>query len=263
MILTLFRSIFAPPRDLILLFAAGWAGLALSDRRARRTDIGEGPVDSVVAAMSIAFVIGGRLFFLASHLSAFANSPASIFSLNVALFDTWGGLAGAAIVAAVVLQRMRLSALKVLDLLAPLFAALGIGLALSHLASGAAFGKETNVAWAINLWGAQRHPTQIYELIAGIVTLGIIWFQRESGRPGHTFLLWLALAAGGRLVIEGFRGDSTVLYGGIRLAQLVAWVVLAAALLGLELLGQGQMDTTVPQPLEKSQRAAPRKDSAP
>ncbi len=234
--LDLFRAIFAPPRDLILLVAAGWLGLWLAGRRLRRSSGDEAQLESLTMWMSIAFVAGGRLLFAASHIPAFLQSPLSLVSLNVNLFDSWAGLASAAIVAAIIIQRKGLPPWHTLDRLVPLLATLSIGLGLSHLASGSAFGRETSVPWAIQLWGAARHPTQIYEVVAGAIILGVLWFRRENSRPGQTFLLWLALTAASRVLIEGFRGDSTLVFGGLRLAQIIAWLVLAVALLGMELL---------------------------
>ncbi len=275
--LELFRAVFATPRDLILIVAAGWVGLALADRRAKQTAIGEKAVDSLTFAMVVTFVLGGRLLYAVEHISAFVSSPASILSLNIGLFDLWGALASAAVAAAVVMQRRHLPVWQVLDLLAPFLAALSVGLALSHIATGAAFGRETNVPWAIDLWGAQRHPTQVYELLAGLVILGIVWFYGRRGTlPGKTFLLWLAAAAGSRLVIEGFRGESTLVFGGLRLAQIIAWVVLAAALAGLEFIqgtteiaGRAAVERAATEeavmdaaPAGRRRRAAPGKDSA-
>ncbi len=276
--LELFRAVFAPPRDLILLVAAGWAGLALTDKRAKQSPIGEKAMDTLVSAMVLAFLAGGRLLYAAAHLSAFSSSPASLLSLNVGLFDPWAGLATAAIAAAVVIQRKQLPPWQTLDLLAPFLAALGVGLALSHLASGDAFGRQTGMPWSISLWGAERHPTQIYELLAGMAALGAVWLYGSRNRlPGRIFLLWVALAAGSRLIIEGFRGDSTLVFGGLRLAQIVAWVVLGAALVGMEVLQQREAraasetlddgnatdDPTSAPPLNKRRRVVPRKNNAP
>jgi prolipoprotein diacylglyceryltransferase len=52
--------------------------------------------------------------------------------------------------------------------------------------------------------------------------------------PGSSFLPFAALTAGTRLFIEAFRGDSTLILGGIRLAQVIAWIVLAIALFASE-----------------------------
>ncbi len=273
--LELFRQIFAPPRDLIMLVAAGWLGIALAEKRARASATSEKALDGLIAWFSVAFLLGGRLLFLLSHMQAFVSSPLSIFSLNVGLFDPWGGLACAAIVLAILLQRKNPPAWQTLDLLTPFFACIAIGLGLSHLASGAAFGRETNLPWAINLWGASRHPTQIYETIAASLALGIIWLRRADPRPGTTFFLWVALEAASRVAIEGFRGDSTLVFGGLRLAQIIAWVVLAVALIALELLQQPSATqeappplpvepdaAALPQPEPKQKRTAPRKSSA-
>jgi prolipoprotein diacylglyceryltransferase len=124
--------------------------------------------------------------------------------------------------------------------LTPLFATLAIGLSLSHLAAGTAFGKPTNLPWGINLWNTSRHPTQIYELIASLIIFGLVWFHQKDYPSGSTFLLFIAFIAGTRLFLEAFRGDSTLIFGGIRLAQVIAWLVLAAALFASESLRSGQ-----------------------
>lgn len=234
--LNLFRAAFAPPRDLILLLATGWVGLWIAGRACRQAAIAVDQLESLVMWMSVAFLAGGRLSFAVEHVEAFIQSPLSLVSLNVSLFDALGGLVCAALTAAIVMQRSRLPALPTLDLLAPFLAALSVGLALSHLASGAAFGRETHAPWAITLWGAQRHPTQLYEAVAGLMVLAVVWWRRGDPQPGRVFLLWLALTAASRLVIEGFRGDSTLVFGGLRLAAIIAWLILAAALTGMELL---------------------------
>jgi prolipoprotein diacylglyceryltransferase len=48
------------------------------------------------------------------------------------------------------------------------------------------------------------------------------------------FLAFIALTAGSRLFLEAFRGDSVVIIGGLRSAQIAAWLVLAAAFAGLD-----------------------------
>ena len=276
--LELLRAVFAPPRDLILLVAAGWAGLALAEKRAQQSAISEKTLDTLVGAAAVAFVIGGRLLYAAEHLSAFAGSPLSILSLNTSALDIWAGLATAVVVAAVLMQRKGLPSWRTLDVLAPLLAALAIGVALSHLETGAAFGKETGLAWAINEWGAERHPTQLYELIAAVAALAIVWYQGgKNPGAGRPFLLWMALASASRLLIEGFRGDSTLVFGGLRLAQIISWAVLAASLVGLELRsrqapqevhersddGAGMTPHRNRPRADKKQRAVPRRNSAP
>jgi phosphatidylglycerol---prolipoprotein diacylglyceryl transferase len=176
------------------------------------------------------YLLGGRLIYVLANYSAFIESPLSIFSLNLDLFDPVAALAVATISGSVYGSRHKLPLWPALDALTPLFASIAIGISLSHLAAGTAFGSPTDLPWGIELWNATRHPTQVYELIAALFIFGLIWFRKSDSRPGLEFLLFAALTTGSRLILEAFRGDSILIFGGLRLAQLIAWVLLAIAL---------------------------------
>ncbi len=234
--LDLFRNIFAPPRDLILLAAAAWIGMSLAEKRAKRYHTDKSLLSNLIFYLVLAYLLGGRIYYALEHLSAFAQSPLSLISLNTAAFDSFGALAAALIVGFVYGQRKGMSVWPTLDALTPFFTLLAIGIGFSHLASGAAFGSETTVPWGINLWGAIRQPTQIYEIIASLLTFAVIWLRKADSKPGSDFLLFAALTSASRLIIEGFRGDSTLILGGVRSAQVIAWLILAVSLVALELL---------------------------
>jgi prolipoprotein diacylglyceryltransferase len=51
---------------------------------------------------------------------------------------------------------------------------------------------------------------------------------------GADFLLFTALTAASRLFLEAFRGDSTLMFGGLRAGQIIAWIMLAIALFASE-----------------------------
>jgi phosphatidylglycerol:prolipoprotein diacylglycerol transferase len=228
--LSLFQSLFAPPRHLILLFAALWIGLALAEKRTERHSVSKDALDNVVYYGLFGYILGGRVLYALAHYSAFLKSPLSLLSLNPDLFDPFGALAMALLVGFVYGHRQKLSLWPAFDALTPLFATIPIGLSLAHLAAGTAFGSPTNLPWGIDLWGASRHPSQIYELIASILIFGWIWFQKPDSPPGVAFLTFTALTAGARLFLEAFRGDSTLVFDGLRLTQVIAWIMLAVAL---------------------------------
>lgn len=232
--ISLFRSIFAPPRHLILLVVAIWLGLYLSEKRVERHSVSKDTLNNIVYYGILGYVISGRVLFVLANRSAFMRSPLSIFSLNLDLFDPLGALFTGVLVGAVYGRRQKLLLWSTLDALTPLFAAIEVGLALSHLAAGTAFGSTTTLPWGINLWNATRHPTQIYELIASLLTFGFIWFRKTDSPTGSDFLLFAASMAGARLFLEAFRGDSTLIFGGIRLAQVIAWMVFAIVLFASE-----------------------------
>jgi phosphatidylglycerol:prolipoprotein diacylglycerol transferase len=211
-----------------------WTGLSLAERRAPRYGID--PVDlynlSLVAL--VAGVIGARFTYLALYPAAFAASPASLISLNPGLLDPAGGLGAATLAGLVYAQRKGLPGWPLLDALTPLLAVLMVATGLANLASGDAFGAPTDLPWAIFLWGDRRHPSQVYDILAALLILVLIFClpasRRLPERTGLTFLAFLTLSSAARLFLEAFRGDSPLTTGGLRIPQLTAWLILALAL---------------------------------
>lgn len=224
------------PVSAILLLLGLWLGLSLSERHAMRFGISNQYLYNLVFVSLISGLVGARLAYVLRYPQAFLNSPFSIISPNPGLLDPWGFVLGALIGGVIYGQRKHLPFWQSLDALTPLLAVLAVTLGLSHLASGAAFGLPTELPWRIELWGAQRHPSQVYETLAAIAILVVIWPGRglvRPAQPGVYFLSFVALSAGARLFLEAFRGDSAVVAGGFRLAQILAWVILALALWAL------------------------------
>ena len=230
----LFRNLFSPPRHMILLVAAAWFGLSFAEKRAERHGIQKDDLNNVIFYGLLAFVIGGRVSFILQNLPTFLKSPSGIVSINPDIFDAFGGLAAAVIAATIFGQRRGLLLWPTLDALTPFFATLAVGMGLSHLAAGTAFGKATDVPWSIELWSANRHPTQIYETLASLLIFGLIWRQKHDQRPGIHFLTFAALISASQLFLQAFRGDSTLIFNGVRQEQVVAWLALAVCFMLLE-----------------------------
>jgi phosphatidylglycerol---prolipoprotein diacylglyceryl transferase len=243
-----------PPLAIILSL---WLGLSLTEKFAKKRSLNADALYNLTFIALISGIIGARLFFAVQNFSAFVQTPLSLFSRETGSLDPFGGFASALLAALVYGRRARLEFWPTLDGLTPLFAVLAVGLGFSRLASGAGFGMETSAPWGIELWGAIRHPTQVYEIgLALAILLGLGWVaadlatdlttdsvtesRRETDEGtdltagkrmgGRLFLLFVALTAGAQLFVEGFRGDSTLLPGGIRVGQALAWLVMATAL---------------------------------
>jgi len=223
----------------LLLIVGLWLGLTLAERFSSRYQVNPSKLYNLVFIALISAAIGARLTYVIRYPGAFRDNLISLVSLNPGLLDPLGAVAGALIAALVYGQRKELSLWPTLDALTPLFATVAIALNLSQLSSGTAFGSTTSLPWAIDLWGAQRHPTQIYEAIAATIILIIIWPSRkhvQDLRPGVYFLSFITLSSIARLVLEVFRGDSIILPGGFRLPQVIAWIILAICFFGIHKL---------------------------
>jgi len=218
-----------------------WLGLSLAEKFAPRRGVSPTLLYNLVFVGLVSGVIGARLAYLVRYPEAFASSPLSLLSLNPGLLDPSGGLAVGSIAALIYAQRKGMALWPTLDALTPLLMVMGIALGAAHLASGAAFGAKTQLPWAVELWGAQRHPSQAYETLVAGAILVILWPGRWSEKTpaGRYFLLFVALSAAARLFLEAFRGDSTLLAGGWRSAQIIAWLALAGGLWGLQRIEGG------------------------
>ena len=219
---------------MILLVLAAWIGLTLAEKRAERHGISRENLNNTIFYGLVAFVIGGRISFILQNMPAFLKSPLGIISINPDMFDPLGAIAAAFIVALIYGQRRGLVFWNTLDALAPFFAIISIGMGLSHLAAGTAFGNETDLSWGIHLWNATRHPTQIYETLASLLIFVLLWFKKHDSRPGILFLTFAAWTAGSQLLIQAFRGDSTLIFNGLRQEQVITWMALVATFILIE-----------------------------
>ncbi|HLF90047.1 MAG TPA: prolipoprotein diacylglyceryl transferase family protein [Anaerolineales bacterium] len=223
----------------LILLLGFWLGLNLAERHAPRFKIHPDQLYNLAFLALITGVLGARLTFAARFPSAFVASPASLISLNPGLFDVLGGVATSLVAALIYGQRKKIAFWPALDSFTPLFSVMAVAIGLANLASGNGFGAETSLPWAIELWGTKRHPTQIYETFAALGILTLLWpgrglLARRATNPGSFFLLFLTLSAFSRLFLEAYREDSATLPNGWRVAQILAWTVLAGGLWGLE-----------------------------
>jgi phosphatidylglycerol:prolipoprotein diacylglycerol transferase len=233
----------ALPVPALIVLAGIWIGLNAAEKRAARNGLPPNHLYNLIFIGLVAGVITARLSFALRYPQIFANDPLGLLSRDLGLFDPLGGLVGGCLAGLVYAQRKSLPLGKTLDGITPGLAVFAIALGFSHLASGAAFGAPTQTLWGLDLWGTRRQPTQIYEILAASLIFGMLTpIQRRlpsihAGEAhGLLFLIFTALSALARLIIEAFRGDSPLLPAGLRAPQVIAWCILALCLWGIRYL---------------------------
>lgn len=232
--LDLFHNLFSPPRHMILLVVAIWLGSTLAEKRVEKHNISKDQLNNIFFYSLLGFILGGRISFALQNISAFIQSPLSIFSINPDLFDTFGGIATFIILLILFTQRYQIEFWSLLDALTPCFAIISIGLGLSHLAAGTAFGYPTDYDWGIQLWNANRHPTQIYLTLASLFIFSWVWFQKQNLPSGVLFLTFISLTIFTHLVIGAFRADYTLVLNGIKQEQIFALIFLLISFFFIE-----------------------------
>jgi prolipoprotein diacylglyceryl transferase len=221
----------------LLLLVGVWLATLLVDREAPRFDLRADRLNNMVFISLIAGILGARLGYALRFIDIYLKEPLSLFSLNPSTLAQTEGLVVGLIVALIYGQRQKLPLWRSLDALVPSLALFTIFRGLSHLSSGDAFGAPSSVPWSIELWGSSRHPSQLYEILAGIVIfLAVQGLKRTMPFGGFLFFTWVIMLSASTLFLEAFRGDSVIILGSIRSAQVLNLLILLASFIGLHLL---------------------------
>lgn len=231
----------------LVLLIGLWLGLSLAEKRSNRYRVDPTDLYNMVFFGLIAGLIGARLSYAAQYLESFIEQPLSLLSLNPTLLDPLGGLLIGLLVALIYGNRKQLAFWSSLDALTPLLAVMALAVGISQLAAGDAFGRPTSLPWGIELWGARRHPTQIYQSSLSALILWYVIRPTPADRipvPGKLFLQFVSLTSIATIFTEAFRGDSLLLDNGLRTVQLAAWVILAGSLWLLNKRRAPQQQTT-------------------
>ena len=213
----------------VILLAAFWLAAEAAERGAKRLGIRGDVVYSLAFVAAAAGLIGARLGYVLEHWPAYQSDLGAVAALNFNTLSPLAGLATAVIVAYLYARRKGVANRRLLDALTPGFIVFAGALALADLASGDAYGSPSSLPWAIELWGAARHPSQIYQLIA-VIVIGLIVLKTQRAFDGAWFGSFVVLYSASRLFIEAFRGDSETI-GGLRIAQVWSLIALLIMLI--------------------------------
>lgn len=225
----------ALPLAPVTLLLGVWLGLTMIERYAHVYQGDGDKLYNLVFYALVAGFVGARILFAINHPLAFTEAPQSLLSTNPGLMDPVGGTVIGLLTVLIIGQRWQLPLWPSLDGLTIGLALFMLALSLSQYASGQAFGAPTQLPWGVALWGASRHPVQLYQVGAAALVLWLCWptSQRANEPAGMVFLRFISYSAGARLFLEAFRGDSKVIFNGIRVVQVAAWVLLAVVFWGM------------------------------
>lgn len=215
-------SLPVPPLVLLLGF---WLASFLAEKQEEKAGGDPSILSKIIWTASIAGLLGARLSFIARNLSAFQGQWISIFSLNPALLDPTGGALIALTAGYFVAVKNHCATKSLLDKLAPFIAVFAPAIYLSNFASGAGFGTITNLPWGIEIWGAHRHPVQLYYLISSLLVLFFVVIRtRKNNHPaGSKLLLFVVYTSGYLTLFSAFQDPGRALISGLRIPQLIYW----------------------------------------
>jgi phosphatidylglycerol:prolipoprotein diacylglycerol transferase len=212
------------------LVSTGWMR-----RLAKREGIPPEKLEPMFMIVLVGIVAGGRLFYVLTNLGEFEGRWLDAIRIDKGGMVMYGGLIAVVVGAFLYLRRAKLPPWTLADIGAVCGAlAIGIGrigcilagcdygkpvdpdfpLAVrfpTHAESGSFFGLTVPPlpSNAARLAGeGWRHPTQVYQCLAGLATAAFLyWLLRHRRFPGQVLAAFLFLKASYRFGLEYLRGD--------------------------------------------------------
>jgi len=179
-----------------------------------------------VAIFSIpAAIIGARLYYIVFAFDRFNSFYDAIAVWNGGL-AVYGGIIFGFATAFLVAKIKKLSILKVFDSTAP---AIMLGQIIGrwgNFTNAEAFGIRTELPWGMTINArAAVHPIFLYECLWNLVGFAIInLIYKNKKFDGQIFLMYITWYGFGRMLIEGIRGEDTLMLGSFRISQIVGFL---------------------------------------
>lgn len=203
----------------------------LAGRTAARAGLrGEAVGDGLLYG-ALAGLLAARAGYVAANWQAYAGEPLSALAPSLSALSPLTGVPVAAAVALAWWRRKGQHGSALIDALAAPAVVFAIGLALASFFDGAVYGVPSDVPWAVEVWGAARHPVQLYEAVLSTALAAALF--RASSRKLPAGAAALAAVAGYALIrvfVDGFRGDDAATVLGLRVTQIAAATIAATAM---------------------------------
>ncbi len=210
-----------------LLFASGFViGYYILRKVFKNEGLGDATLDRLTVYVAVGTIIGARL----GHCLFY--EPDYYLANPVEILKVWhGGLAshGAAIGILLALwlfvRKEKKPFIWAIDRVVIVVALAGALIRLGNLMNSEIYGVETTLPWGFvflrNGENAPKHPTQIYEALAYLLTfvilLRVYWKNMGKQKPGLLFGLFLVLVFGFRFLVEYVKEDQVTFEAGMKL----------------------------------------------
>jgi len=246
-----------------LLFASGFVfGYYILKKVFANEGFGDATLDRLTVYAAIGTIVGARL----GH--CFFYEPAYYLANPVEILKVWhGGLAshGAAIGIPLALwffvRKEKKPYIWAIDRVVIVVALAGALIRLGNLMNSEIYGVETTLPWGFvflrNGETAPKHPTQIYESLAYLITFGVLmwlyWKNMGKQKPGLLFGIFLLLVFGFRFFVEYVKEDQVAFEAGMKL-NMGQWLSIPLVLGGIAMLVWAYRKKPVPVTAAKKKK---------
>ncbi len=186
-------------------------------------------------------VVGGKIFLILEDPSFYLSHPLNLLSGNGFVF--YGSLLTCIPLMLWYFKRHNIPLWPMLDVMAVVICILHGWGRIGCFMAGCCYGKPTDSIFGITFTSpvcqadplnTPLHPTQLYEsALIFTILLGLLLLKRQKKFDGQLFLIYLIGYAGGRAVLEFFRGDlerGFLIEDYLSYSQFISLLLIATAL---------------------------------
>lgn len=219
------------------LVTAFVVAINLAMRQAKREGIAPELIFNFAFTAFVCGISGARIFYILMNLNFFLSNPREIIMLQHGGLAWFGGLIAGCASGLIYLKIKKLSILKVLDLIVPFLAlAQSIG-RIGCLLNGCCYGRHSAFGVYFPVHDAILIPTQAYSSLLLLIIFVILRFlQARPHSRGAIFFAYLLLYGAKRFLIEFLRDDSSHMFLGLTIFQVLSAIVFFIGLAGLLLI---------------------------
>lgn len=218
----------------LIILSGFLLGLLLASHNCEKRGIKKDHVWDIALFGIIAGIIGARIYYVIFSFDEFKGNLWGIFQIWEGGLAIYGGIIAAFISTAVYCRIKRINFFNALDVCCPgLLLGQSIG-RWGNFMNCEVFGRATDAFTGMSINGAPPvHPLFFYESmwsLAGVLL--ILLLRKYKKKNGQVFCLYLFWYSAGRLVLEGMRDKSYILYlipGKLGISQFVAGLLIIFA----------------------------------
>ncbi len=215
----------------VLISTGIMIGMVLALKEAKRVGINEDKLLDLFLIAIPCSIIGARTYYVIFNWGIYKGDIYEMINIRGGGLAIHGAIIAAVLVGYIYCRDKDLDFLKILDLTAP---SLAIGQAIGrwgNFINQEAYGRPTDLPWAINVNGINVHPTFLYESIWDFcLFLFLMWLRKNKKYDGNVFVYYAIIYSVGRFFIEGLRIDSLMI-GPLRMAQVISLVTIAVGII--------------------------------
>lgn len=177
-------------------------------------------------------ILGARLYYVIFSWDYYSKNPSEIIMIRNGGLAIYGGLLTAFLITYIYSKKKNISFLTILDIFAP---GIALGQAIGrwgNFINKEAYGRATDLPWAIIIDGQKVHPTFLYESLGDVIIFIVLYnlCKKNRNENGTIIALYFILYGILRFFVEGLRTDS-LYFLGMRVSQIVSLVLIAIGLI--------------------------------